>query len=165
MAHKVTRQLVLALLVKQHGFARGAELGVWEGATLAHLLKSNRHLHMIGVDHWKPVGTYEGKNMQAARAKALRAIAPYRDRVGLLEMDTVAAAAEVPDGTLDFVFIDASHDLASVRADILAWRPKVRAGGMLTGHDADWEGVHGALDALLPGWQLHRANVWSRNVP
>jgi predicted O-methyltransferase YrrM len=165
MAHKITRQLVLTMLIREHGFRRGAELGVWEGATLAYVLRMNSHLHMIGVDHWRAVGTYAGKDMQAAKAKALRAIAPYRDRVGLLELDTVSAAAEVPDGTLDFVFVDASHDLESVQADLRAWRPKVRAGGMLIGHDADWEGVQGALNALVPGWRLHRANVWSWSVP
>lgn len=36
---------------------------------------------------------------------------------------------------LGAVFIDARHDYANVRADIAAWRHKVRVGGILAGHD------------------------------
>ena len=39
------------------------------------------------------------------------------------------------DNTLDFVYIDASHLYDDVVADIAAWWPKVRKGGILAGHD------------------------------
>lgn len=159
---RVKRWEVLAGLIREHGYTSGAELGVWEGATLSHILRTQRRLQMFAVDRWQPVGTYAGKDMAAAKAKTLRAIAPYRNRVEILEMDTVRAAWGIPDASLDFIFIDASHDYESVRADIKAWEPKVRAGGMLCGHDANWSGVKRALDELLPGWRLLLANVWMR---
>lgn len=140
---------------------RGAELGVWQGATLEYLLRVHPALHMIGVDHWQPVGTYAGKDMTAARAAALAIAARYPDRCRILESPTVDAAINIDDASLDFVFVDASHDQPSVSADIRAWRSKVRAGGLLTGHDADWPGVTASLNLLLPGWRLLRANVWA----
>ena len=40
-----------------------------------------------------------------------------------------------PDGSVDFCFIDADHTPKGVRRDMTAWWPKVRAGGLLGGHD------------------------------
>jgi hypothetical protein len=44
-------------------------------------------------------------------------------------------AKEVPDESLDFVYIDADHSYEHVREDILAWHPKVHVAGWLGGHD------------------------------
>ena len=44
-------------------------------------------------------------------------------------------AALYPDESLDFVFLDADHAYESVSRDIDAWRPKVKRGGLLAGHD------------------------------
>ena len=45
------------------------------------------------------------------------------------------APADVPDGSLDFVYIDANHEQTFVTQDLRAWHPKVRAGGIMSGHD------------------------------
>jgi hypothetical protein len=37
--------------------------------------------------------------------------------------------------SLNLVYIDAAHDYQSVRDDIKAWWPKVKKGGVLSGHD------------------------------
>ena len=52
-----------------------------------------------------------------------------------LRLPSVAAADFFQDGELDAVYIDVSHDYESVKADILAWGPKLRPGGILSGHD------------------------------
>ncbi len=48
---------------------------------------------------------------------------------------SVEAAKDFPDASLDAVYIDAEHDEDSVREDIRAWRPKIKPGGILSGHD------------------------------
>eukprot|EP01031_Cornospumella_fuschlensis_P025083 gene25083-30297_t len=52
------------------------------------------------------------------------------------------AAKEVPDNSLDFVYVDARHDYAGVKEDLEAWWPKLRPGGLLAGHDFVPDGVH-----------------------
>ena len=74
-----------------------------------------------------------------------------RDFVIPLRMTSVKAAANFGDGSLDFVFIDAAHDYDSVSADLRAWLPKVRPGGMIAGHDHEHGPVIHALSEQIPG--------------
>lgn len=48
---------------------------------------------------------------------------------------SVRAARLLPDGGVDFCFIDGDHSYEGVTADLNAWWPKVRPGGTLAGHD------------------------------
>lgn len=160
---KPTRMTVMASQIRQHGWRRGAELGVWQGALFGYLLDTFPGLYLVGVDNWEAVGPYAGKDMAMAEAIARGEQARHLTRSAIIRKNTVEAAQHIPDGSLDFVFIDASHDTASVKADIAAWRPKVRAGGALTGHDVNLESV---VDALytLPTWESLAANCWYSRV-
>ncbi len=90
----------------------------------------------------------------------------FPGRAIVIKAKSVDAAAEVPDASLDFVFIDADHVEESVRADILAWRPKIRSGGVLAGHDINnCSGVRAAVDSLCPGWQAYKQEVWGIVLP
>lgn len=130
-----------ARLTAQLGFTRGAEIGVWKGKWSAHLCKHNPALHMLCVDRWATYPEYgDSRNradaLEAAHAEAVRVLSAYRCTI--LREASVTAAAQVPDGSLDFVYIDANHGEAFVRQDLEAWAPKVRAGGLISGHDYLW---------------------------
>jgi hypothetical protein len=83
---------------------------------------------------------------------------------------SVRAAELFADESVAFCFIDADHSYESVTADLRAWWPKVRPGGMLAGHDyrqpAPWvagltPAVHdffGVQDAA----HLAMAGCWAR---
>ena len=47
------------------------------------------------------------------------------------------AARVLADGVADLVFIDGDHAYSGVKEDIEIWRPKVRKGGILCGHDCE----------------------------
>lgn len=157
---KITRMATLAALIRERGWERGAELGLWQGATLGYLLGAFPDLRMIGVDNWAAVGPYEGKDMIGAEAMVRRIARAFPSRCVIKKASTVDAATTVQDGSLDFVFIDASHDTESVVADIRAWQPKLRHGGKLCGHDADWPEVMRALAQELVGYSVLGGNVW-----
>jgi hypothetical protein len=154
------RKEVLTELITKHKWTRGAELGVWQCNAFGYLLRAFPNLFMYGVDHWRAEGIYADKDMAASEKMALDIAAEYSERCIIIKSDTVSAAADIADSSLDFVFIDASHDTESVTKDIRAWRRKVRKGGMLTGHDANLSSVTAALDAELPGWKLDDGHVW-----
>lgn len=159
----------LAELALAHDMTRSAELGLWKGRTFSHMLKTCPKLTIIGVDAWrrrpenegKPGGqSYKKHNMGGLKKHVMTNAMEYGRRAVVLNMDTVEAASFVPDGSLDLVFIDADHTSEAVRRDIEAWRPKVKAGGFLSGHDIDWESVRSVVDEMVPGYDVGPDNVW-----
>lgn len=147
---------VFTALVKGSGWTHGAELGVDKGILFGMLLKECPNLHLIGVDLF-PDKLRSHRVFEHAKT--------YQDRATVIEADTVHAAAQVPDASLDFVFIDADHSYEAVRRDISAWRSKVKPDGWLGGHDYNrkFPGVINAVDftfgrnhvVTLPG------SIWS----
>jgi predicted O-methyltransferase YrrM len=75
---------------------------------------------------------------------------------------SLEAAAEITDGSLDLVFIDADHSGAAVRADIAAWQPKLKPGGILSGHNYQPEmaELQQVVDELFPQRELVDT-IWS----
>lgn len=143
----------------------GAEIGVWEGQTLFYLLDHIPHLFMYAVDHYLPVGPYEGKDMNAAYQVVDVKGLHYVGRMKLLRMDSVTASYHVKDAELDFAFIDADHSTESVVRDIKAWERKVKPGGSMTGHDADWPSVQAALKQVGREHSILPGNVWHYQRP
>lgn len=164
-----TREYFLESLIKENNFTNGAEIGVWYGRTIGHLLLRCQNLSMIGVDEWvvRPENadindgeTYEDWDMEHLEHRARHVVDHWGERGKIIKASSLNAAKQIEDESLDFVFIDASHDYRSVLTDIGAWEPKVRAGGMVSGHDIDWQGVRKALQELGIQYQTGPDNVW-----
>lgn len=73
---------------------------------------------------------------------------------------TSVKAAKTFKGCAGVVFVDGNHNYESVLADIKAWLPHLRAGGIICGHDYQYdESVKRAVAELLPEHQSE-GNVW-----
>ena len=92
----------------------------WQGS-------ANVDHHRDFLAHYDVFGTFR-RNVEEARSIV---------DVQALMSSSVAAAALIADRVFDLVFIDADHGYRSVAADIAAWRPKIRPGGLLCGHDCE----------------------------
>lgn len=128
----------LARAFARLGFTVGAEIGVWEGRFAETLCRSIPSLHLLCVDSWAPEPNYphfknDAVHLDAAYHRARARLATFNVRI--LRRRSTVAAGEVTDGSLDFVFIDANHSYDAVMADLDAWGPKVRRGGIVAGHD------------------------------
>ena len=84
----------------------------------------------------------------------------YPGRAHLMEMTTHEAAALLPDESFDFVFIDADHSYEGVLEDIVDWKPKVREGGWILGHDFA-PGFPGVEQAVTEAFGSHIGLVGS----
>ena len=93
-------------------------------------------------------------------------LAPLGPTLGrLIQGDSADMAAHFADGSLDYVFIDADHSYAAVSRDIDAWRPKVKPGGILAGHDFTpvFPGVIQAVTERFDAWHVHRGIDYGGN--
>jgi hypothetical protein len=52
-----------------------------------------------------------------------------------LKMTSEEASRGFEDESIDAVYIDACHQYGAVRCDNEIWLPKVRTGGIISGHD------------------------------
>ena len=132
---------------------RGAEIGVFTADTSSYLLKRFQSLHLICVDPYLSYEAHEeartSQNLSEAESIAQMRLAEFKTRVSLQKTTSVEAAPTVEDNSLDFVYIDALHTYEAVLSDLNAWYPKVRKGGLVTGHDVSWDGVREAVEQFM----------------
>jgi hypothetical protein len=103
----------------------GAEIGVRYGdnaETMLFYINGIKKLYLIDNNKDGCVSFMEDR---------FRAI----DKVELIKKSSLEAAKDIKDNSLDFVYIDADHSYKSVTEDIGAWLPKVKKGGIVSGHD------------------------------
>lgn len=147
---------ILALL-EWHRPAVCVELGTWQGASAIPVARSIRRWGgtLTCVDTWAGdlyTRTNEPPWMLVNCARNLIE-AGVGSSVRLVPATTVEASAAWI-GPIDYLYIDADHSELAVEADLHAWWPHVRSGGLIVGDDYG--------HALFPGVQ--RAwDRWARN--
>lgn len=140
-AHEIYRRMVQNCRLD----GKLVEVGCWKGRSAAFLLveayRRSPSIRVYAVDPW----------VETSHSQFLDNLLPVSHCLTSLQMASPEAAKEFADASLDGVFIDADHTYPAVRKDILAWRPKVRKGGILAGHDysQSWPGVCQAVDELV----------------
>lgn len=146
--------------------AHFVEVGTWKGRSAAfmcvEIANSNKKIKFDCVDIWTGADGYN--NDRSVQKNTL-----YEDF--LVNMAPVAglftpvrewsdkAAVLYQDESLDFVFIDAGHTYEAVLADIKAWLPKVKPGGVLAGHDYNHAaGVRQAVKQMFTNFSQDRSS-------
>lgn len=122
------------------------EVGTWMGRSAAYLgveiVNSGKPVTLVAVDHFKgSAEIVDARRGSAADSEAAfrRNIEPVAAALGerfrLIVSDSALAAGAFADGSIDAVWIDAAHAYEPVAADLAAWWPKVKPGGILGGDD------------------------------
>jgi hypothetical protein len=140
------------------GYTTGAEIGVNKGQYSLCLCSLIPNLKLYCVDPWLPyklprqkfMWMVTAEKMEEAYEEAKACLAPYNAE--LMRMTSEYASKSIPDDSLDFVYIDGIHDYENVMRDITLWNPKVRTGGILSGHDY-------AILGMPRGGRLYRYGV------
>jgi len=164
---KKTSRDHLPSVCRAMGFLSGAEVGVWKGGYSAKFAKDAPAMHMLCVDSWaQHDGWDDGKASSAEKINEAYKIAQSvlaGSGATIIRDYSVEAATRVPDGSLDFCYIDGNHKYQPVLDDLEAWAPKVRSGGILAGHDyrifSDKPYIQ-VVPALLAYTAAHQINPW-----
>jgi len=136
------------------------EIGSWRGRStccMGSLIKnSNKNVKFYSVDTWE--GSDEEEHISfitELKSKGKTLFDEFQENIKSCGVDdviipiqstSILAAEQFEDNSIDFLHIDASHDYENVIADINAWYPKVKPGGMITGDDYLWPGVKKAVN-------------------
>lgn len=131
------------LLNERRLFGCGVEIGVQKGEFSEVILDAWRGKHLISVDPWMTdvaeqyvdIANVSQTQHNAFFEETKVRLNRFGPRSSIWRLTSLDAAAKIPDFSLDFVYIDARHDYASVLEDLTAWHNKVRPGGILAGHD------------------------------
>ncbi len=161
--HPRMRRADLYKIFRQRGYLLGAEIGVLDGVNAADILSAVPGVRLYLVD---PYADYPGAGRCRSRARYKVALQRAKEftkggDVCFLKMKSLAASLKFTDGSLDFVYIDGSHLYAMAMLDQILWTPKVRKGGIVSGHDyyCNRNGVQvkRAVDdfARAHGFELH----------
>lgn len=118
------------------------EIGCFMGRSatcMAQLIKfHNKSIRFDAIDHFKGSDEHQellqNKNLIDIFKQNLTE-ADVIDKVNVIQSDSISASKLYEDKSLDFIFIDASHDYDSVVLDIKNWFPKLKINGILAGDD------------------------------
>jgi Methyltransferase domain len=160
------RDVLLAKLPKN---GAGAEIGSWKGDFAARILTRTKPARLFLIDPWEfrseeeyEHAMYGGhapdgqREMDAIYRSVMDRFAAEveRGQVVVRRSRSADAAADFPDESLDFVYIDGDHTYAAVKADLDAYYRTVKSGGFVTGDDYGtpgwWDnGVTRAVDEFV----------------
>jgi len=130
---------------KEMGFTIGAEIGVSWGENMEKYLKAG--FTMYGIDpyldypdhHYRPLGALRRMRVKCDTMEdvynfAMEKLGGYPNFT-MIKKNSIDSLADVPNNSLDFVYIDGNHLYGYVAMDLMQWAGKVRKGGIISGHD------------------------------
>lgn len=146
------------------------EIGVWKGKSASYmaveLINNNKlNTRFDCIDTWEgseehldPKSDFFEPNLIEDKdwlyKHFLKNIEPVKNVINPIRKNSILASLQYEDNSLDFVFIDASHDYQNVFNDIRTWYPKIKTEtGIIAGHDYSWglevkKAVHDYFDPL-----------------
>lgn len=119
-----------------------AELGVAEGQFSRDILNWGVS-KLYSVDAWVTINGQKGDggfdqqwhDRNYEKAKLL--LKPFGERSVILRGKSVDMSRQIEDNSLGFVNVDCDHSYEGVKADIYAWWPKLKVGGVMAFHDME----------------------------
>ena len=119
---------------------RAVEVGVWRGDYSKFIIQHLEPKQFWGVD---PYAIYNDSPDADDFASPETLEKLYKETVeryehwnaNLIRASSLEAVDQFEDNSIDFVYLDGDHTYEAVSADIAAWWPKIKQGGILSGHD------------------------------
>jgi len=142
---KYPSRAFFADLFRLGGFRSGIEVGVADGRFSEHFLKVNQGSGIL----WYMVEPYPNQELSnrfyigddgtadfSSGTWSQLTLSRGNHLVFLRELSTdVRLLRDISDNSIDFIYLDGAHDYKTVLQELPLYYRKVRAGGVLAGHD------------------------------
>ncbi len=131
----------LERLLKRYGFKTFVEVGVAKGDLTKYILANVQLDKYYAVDPWRHyegagAGDFEKVTDESWERLYLETLKLCTDSIlQVFRVPSLTAANLFRGMKFDCVFLDADHSYEAAKADLEAWWPLVREGGVLCGHD------------------------------
>ena len=120
------------------------EVGTFAGFSTVHFLpcvaENGGHLYCVDWFKGNPMASgpceVKGYNTLQVFGRLLENVREY-ECISVIVGKSLDAARVFVDGSADLVYLAADHRYSGVGADIKAWLPKLRHGGILSGHQME----------------------------
>lgn len=130
--------LNMYLIGKKVGRLRCAEIGVFRGNFSKKIIEFLSPEHLYLIDIWEP---YNDNSELCKETKAyfdyiyneVNNVFSDKKLYTIMKMTSKEASYNIPDNSLDFIYIDANHE--DCLNDLTYWFPKLNGGGVIAGHD------------------------------
>jgi len=136
------RAELLKAIIDAVGVRSFVEVGVWKGELSEFILKNCESIQQyFMIDPWRHLQNWnkpfnvDSETFRNIMEEALKRVEFAQDRVVVLRGETSDVADMIPDGSLDFAYIDGDHTLRGITRDLMKLYPKVRQGGYIAGDD------------------------------
>jgi hypothetical protein len=136
----------LTRVIDQLSLKTGAELGVAGGDFSSHLLSNSSLTQLYSIDKWND--HHDLKQKQAAEEKLF----VFGDRSVIIHSTFDEASHRFDKHSLDFIYIDGyAHTGQEGGKTLDQWWPKLRLGGVFSGHDyhEKWQKTIAIVDRFV----------------
>jgi len=154
-----SEQLISEVIKNLSNNSKCVEVGSWKGKSAAYtceqIIKYEKIIHLDCIDTWE--GSIEHvkdkyPNLDRLYDIFIRNMKPFQKYYTPLKMTSMEAVKLYKDQSVDFIFIDASHEYEDVKNDVLHWVLKLKKGCIISGDDYGnpfFPGVKTAVDEIF----------------
>ncbi len=121
---------------------RMLEVGVWKGGYAKEILEQCEFIqqyYMIdpwaNLPDWNKPCNVSPEVFEEVYAQAMKETDFASSKRVVLRGRTKEVVATIPDGSLDFAYIDGDHTLRGITIDLIRLLPKLKEGGLIGGDD------------------------------
>ena len=156
----------ISRIISDYNLSFGAEVGVQSGENIKQVLSRTSGFFFYAVDCWDPTFKYQdwSTKMQSIHEKHFeKVLLQFPGQIKKLKGYSEDVVSQIPDDSLDLVFLDASHDYFSTCENIFLYLQKIRLGGFIGGHDyghPKFPGVKKAVDEAFKNVSIFPDYVW-----
>jgi len=147
-------------LFNKLGYRNGAEIGVNMGRNARKMYSLIPDLKLTLIDPWSAFGGNTDERMEKIYQNCKSRLSRWNPIY--IRKPSIEAAKDFQDESFDFVYIDGLHNFDACIIDIIHWAPKVKIGGIVSGHDFyyGYSPHTGVIEAVRAYTYAHNIKEW-----